>query len=67
MSDILTAKESFWYTDESGESRLVHKGDRFREGHPVTVKLKEFFEVDSSVHEFEAPKRHAGRPRKESE
>lgn len=66
MSDVLVAKESFWFDDQDGTPQLVQKGYRYRAGHPVTVGRTEFFEEDKSVREFEAeaPKRVAGRPRK---
>lgn len=65
---VMVAKESFFYTDdEAGTPKLVHKGERFREGHPVIEARTHLFEEDKSVHEYEGFKRSVGRPRKTEE
>lgn len=67
MADrVFVAKETFWYADENGELQLVHKDERFREGHPVTLSRDGLFSEDTSVREFEAVKKPVGRPPKTS-
>jgi hypothetical protein len=61
--NIVSAKEAFFYTDEDGAPVLVHKGARYRAGHPVATKYADLFEDDHSVQEYEV-KRPVGRPRK---
>lgn len=67
MADrILVANDSFWYTDDDGLSQLIHKDQRFREGHPAISGRESFFKEDSVFELEEAPtaKPRAGRPRK---
>lgn len=65
MADkILVAKESFFYTLESGEGGMVQKGARYREGHTLPKRYSDFFKEDLSINEVDEAKRPVGRPRK---
>lgn len=52
---VLICSETFWYTNDAGESVLISQGQRVREGHPVTLGGREsLFKVDDTpILEFE--------------
>jgi len=43
ISDIRVVRESFWYTDANGESKLLRQGATVRVGHPLIDQFEQHF------------------------